>query len=275
MVPLRLESTRLPQKVLKKIGKMSLAEMTVSSALRAVANRKDVCVIAAVDDKETSKVLQSLEDRVEIIATAPSLPSGTDRVAEAARIFFKKYPPLRSQVKGIVNLQGDTPFAGARGLMAVVNYFCESTESQLKTSPFVTLSEEWPLKIAVNDLSKVKVICNRAREAIYFSRYPIPYSRTKVSDVLKKTKKQNTEPTLAMEMHIGVYGYTPQALARFVSSAPTELEVLEGLEQLRALWLGIPILVFKTFADSGESFAGIDTAKDLLWARNFQKRKKK
>ena len=80
---------------------------------------------------------------------------------------------------------------------------------------------------------------------------------------------KKTKPTCFL--HIGLYGYTLESLTRFCAQPPVALELQEGLEQLRAMWLGIPILVMTTTLKSGESFRGIDSRQDLLWARRFVK----
>ncbi len=259
VVPLRLASERLPKKVLAKIGTQSLGSHTLARTLKAVAQfGTKVRVVAAVDSERVQAALQTEVPKLQVIMTSPDLASGTDRVAAAAAIVQRSDPSFRPI--GIVNVQGDTPFVGSDGLRQVVEYFCESSSEQLKSHPICTLAQEWEGEL--RDPSKVKVLVNQRFEAIYFSRLAIPYSR-------KKPKGTDRIPML----HIGVYGYTPEALAEFCVHKVSPLEVHEGLEQLRALDLGMKILVFKTEAGRGESFRGIDTAEDLSWARRFVKKR--
>jgi len=262
VVPLRLASTRLPRKVLARIGQSSMGALTIAKTLSAselLGGRVQVC--AAVDAEETRQTLKKEFPKLKVIMTSPDLASGTDRVAAALAELRREDPQLNP--KGVVNVQGDTPFVGTEGLIQVGRYFLESPEAQLQTHGICTLAQTWEGDL--KDLSKVKVLVNRHQEAIYFSRFPIPYSRVKAS--------KNSKAPVIPQLHIGVYGFTPKALAQFCAHKATPLESHEGLEQLRALDLGLKILVFETSPRAHESFRGIDTKEDLLWARNFARRK--
>jgi 3-deoxy-manno-octulosonate cytidylyltransferase (CMP-KDO synthetase) len=107
---------------------------------------------------------------------------------------------------------------------------------------------------AFADPGVVKVVCDRRGRALYFSRSLIPYPRTRTSD-------------FAVFEHIGLYAYSQECLFRLSRLAPTPLEKIEGLEQLRALENGIPIQVVET-ACTGE-LVSVDTREDLERVRRI------
>jgi len=261
VVPLRLASTRIPRKVLADIHGKSLAERTVSRVLAAFVNQPRVRVIAAVDAEETLIQLTKAFPQLQAVLTDPDLPSGTDRAFAAVGRYCETHPEAIRSLKGVINVQGDMPFVGKVGLRSLADFVIENWTAGDAES-MATLSESWPENRDYADASAVKVIMDRSGRAIYFSRHPIPYSKTSFAE-------DSEFPDPAGDLHLGVYAYTVAALARFCSHAPVALERGEGLEQLRAQWLGIPIQVLRTEAAKDESFRGIDTPRDLAWARAF------
>ncbi len=266
VVPLRLKSERVPEKILKDISGQALCIRTLNRALAAFADDPSVKVIAAVDSAKTQAFIQKKLPSVEVLLTDPALPSGTDRVFAATGLYLQKHPQLSQSLKGILNIQGDMPFAGIDGLQAIADFYKSQDNATFKKYPMSTLAEPWSLSVKdYQEAAAVKVISNREGGAIYFSRFPIPHSRIPL--------KPKSTP-LGM-LHVGVYGFTLEALTRFCATAPTDIERTEGLEQLRALWLGMNIFVIRTQTKAKESFRGVDTPKDLLWAKQFLNRKKK
>jgi len=264
VIPMRLASTRLEKKMLAQIGDLSVSQRCVGRALEIFNDVEQVKVIVAVDSVQLKEHILKAHPEVEIQITNAQIPSGTDRVFEAFCQYLTDKKIEQSRFSGIINLQGDVPFVAKEGLQRVARYFLESDSEQLIQNPIVTLAQNFTSDLNFEDPSAVKVISDRFGRALYFSRFPIPYSKVPYcaqADLVPEAK-----------LHVGVYGYTPQMLAQFCSHAPTPLELLEGLEQLRALWLGARILVFQTECDSGESYRGIDTIKDLEWAKNFAKK---
>lgn len=261
VIPLRLASVRVPKKILADIGGQTLSERTVGQALKAFRDEPSVRVLAAVDSELVAGKLRAKFPSLEVIVTDPQLPSGTDRVCAAVRQWLEANPGAKAALKGVLNIQGDMPFAGLAGLREAARYFVTAAPTDLARHPMVTLAQDWPAGSNYADLAAVKVISAASGTAIYFSRHPIPHSR----EPLKKGAKP------AGQLHLGLYGYTLEALARLAAHEPIDLERAEGLEQLRALWLGIPILVIPTAPGEGEDFRGIDTPKDLSWARRFAK----
>jgi len=256
VVPLRLASVRVPQKILQPIHKTPLAVRTVGRVLQAFENNTEVAVLAAVDSPLTKEVLQKNFPTLEVMLTDAELPSGTDRVFAASSLFLKKHPEVKNQLKGIINVQGDMPFVGTEGLKSIVNYYLDSSDAQLKAVPMATLAESWPFEgenaLDYESPSAVKVLSDHNEIAIYFSRHPIPCA----------------------DLHIGVYGYTFSTLNEICGSAPVPLELEERLEQLRELWLGIKIRVLPTTCESHDSNRGMDTPEDMQWAERFANKHK-
>ncbi len=255
VVPFRRQSTRIPEKIYYPVtGSDPLCVHVMKKTMRAVANQKDTQVLAAVDDVKTAELLKNVLAEENIILTDPALPSGTDRVYAASKIYCSQKNINFYDLNAIVNIQGDMPFMSESALKSLWPRFADWKKSdKLMLTPY----ESWPQDSDPNDLGNVKIATNKKNEALYFSRHPIPCSREFNSQALK--------------MHVGVYAYTANALEHFCKSKPTDLEKLEGLEQLRALYEGIPIECIHVTCLSNESFRGIDTPSDLVWAKEWEK----
>ncbi len=172
---------------------------------------------------------------VEVKMTAPELPTGSDRVWQA----ISEFP-----CDIVVNIQGDEPLIQASMLDALVEPLIKDSELEMST-----LGRQ----ISIEDLASqqtAKIILNSQHEAQYFSRFPIPYSRESAS------RRNDLSGCLK---HIGIYAYRKNFLEKYCSHPPVELELLEGLEQLRALYLGARIRVVKVDYDSW----GVDTPEDV------------
>lgn len=263
VVPLRLASMRVPRKVLADVSGRTLAERTMGRVIEAFAEHPRVRVFAAVDHEETLISLSKAFPGLSVLLTDPELPSGTDRVFAAVMRYCDSHPGAAKALKGVINVQGDMPYVGLEGLRRLAGYVLEAW-SPKGGELMATLSETWPEERDYSDPAAVKVITDRSGRAIYFSRHPIPYSKFAFGEDAEF-------PETAGDMHLGVYAYTLQALARFCSHAPVAIERAESLEQLRAQWLGIPIQVLRIEAAVGESFRGVDTPADMAWARSFAK----
>ena len=174
------------------------------------------------------------------IRTRKDHASGLDRVAEAAGLL--EDGSSRDPEAVVVNVQGDEPFVSPEGLARLIALF-ERPEVRMGTLAAPFPRGEDPL-----DPSRVKVVVDRDGRALYFSRSPIPYG---------------SGPEMASLLHVGVYAYRRRTLLELAALAPVPLERAERLEQLRALWNGIPIHV--AVGDYGS--IGIDTPADLERAR--------
>lgn len=255
VVPLRRKSVRLEEKIFSKIRERELCLHVIDRLQESLKDFSGFEILAAIDDEKTRDVLKDRLRQDQIIMTNPALPSGTDRVYAAAKIYaLEKSIPFEN-LKAVVNVQGDMPFLSIKGLkkfwLRVMEW--QDNNPDLILTPY----ENWPEHADEKDLGNVKIVTDKTGRALYFSRYPIPCSRASDRSALK--------------MHVGIYAYTPSAIEKFCRVNPTSLEKLEGLEQLRALYENIPIECICIGCDSGESFRGIDTHDDLKWAQSFKK----
>jgi 3-deoxy-manno-octulosonate cytidylyltransferase (CMP-KDO synthetase) len=235
VIPARYGSTRLPAKALADIDGMPM----VVRVWRQVSMARSIeRVIVATDDERIAAPVRAAGG--EAMMTSPAHQSGTDRIAEVAgKVHADIY----------LNVQGDQPFTDPRDLDAVAAPMLSDASIDMATlaTPIADLEE-------FRNPTKVKVVCDVAGNALYFSRSPIPHARD-VEGV----------PAGALR-HIGIYAYRRDFLLRFASLAPGKHEQLEKLEQLRALENGYRIRVVASVSPSLE----IDTAEDLARARRSQ-----
>jgi 3-deoxy-manno-octulosonate cytidylyltransferase (CMP-KDO synthetase) len=195
--------------------------------------------VVATDAEEVAEVCRAMGAPVEL--TSPDHPSGTDRVAEVARL--EKY----SGYGVIANIQGDEPLLKEAHLGAAIELVRDrGWEIGTCATPLMDMEIR-------KDPGVVKVVRARSGRALYFSRSPIPYKR----DEKPSPEELGREPFLR---HIGIYAYTPEALENWVAQAPSPLEELEKLEQLRPLGSGARIGV----AVVGAADPGVDTPADVL-----------
>lgn len=237
VVPARRGSTRLPLKMLADLGGEPLIVRTWRRAAAASPGE----VIVATDDRDIAEACARAGARCEM--TSADHASGTDRIAEVASSL--DWGP--DQI--VINLQGDEPFMPAANLQAVVHALEKDARADV-----ATLVE--PLSDAedFHNPAVVKVVRGADDGALYFSRAPIPYPRD---------DRRQVPPACALR-HLGLYAYRVRALAAMAAAPPSPAEQAEGLEQLRALELGLRIVA----ADAPVSVPpGIDTAADLEAAR--------
>jgi len=231
VIPARLGSTRLPRKPLQQLKGKPLIVRTAESCLKITEK-----VIVTTDSKEVAEALKNIN--VEVVMTPSELPSGTDRVFEAVK---------EKNVKYIINVQGDEPFVKKEHVLPVAKALLEGkAEFATVAAPFSSIEE-------AESPHNVKVIRDKNNYALYFSRSLIPFPRD---------GKPNASTFLK---HVGIYGYTKEALERFVSWDRGKLEEIEKLEQLRILENGEKIYV----ADVPSAPFGIDTAEDLKRAEKI------
>ncbi len=235
VIPARYGSTRLPAKALADINGVPM----VVRVWRQVSMARSIeRVIVATDDERIAVPVRAAGG--EAMMTSPAHQSGTDRIAEVAgKVHADIY----------INVQGDQPFTDPRDLDAVVAPMLSDASIDMATlaTPIADLEE-------FRNPTKVKVVCDGAGNALYFSRSPIPHPRD-----------LEGVPPGALR-HIGIYAYRREFLLKFASLAPGKLEQLEKLEQLRALENGYRIRVVASVSPSLE----IDTAEDLDRARHSQ-----
>jgi len=239
-IPARYAASRLPGKPLRLIGREPLVLHVARRALAAGA--RDVWV-AADDDR----IAQALEHSgVRIAMTSPDHASGTDRLAECARIAGWSEDTI------VVNLQGDEPFAPAAGIRAAAQTLANSN------ADMATLAAPIDDVETLFDPNAVKLVRADDGTALYFSRAPIPWPR----DAFMQDRTKMPEGGHWLR-HIGIYAYRAGFLQRFAALPPGRLERIESLEQLRVLEAGHRIAVALT----PEPFPpGVDTPEDLARA---------
>lgn len=200
-------------------------------------------VVVATDSEQVADVCRALGAPVEM--TSSEHPSGTDRVAEVAdRPAYRDY-------EFIANVQGDEPMLKEAHLRSAIDLVRDGGW-QVGTCATPLLTDE-----ARKDASVVKVVRAASGRALYFSRAPIPYKR----DEKPAGDELGREPFLR---HVGIYAYTRAALEDWVALAPSPLERLELLEQLRPLEAGIRIGV----SIVGAADPGVDTPADVIRMEN-------
>ena len=239
VIPARLAATRLPRKPLRLLAGAPLV-VRVWERVRdmAVADR---CVVAT-DAPEIAQVVR--DAGAECVLTRADHPSGTDRVAEVVAL------PEYAGYGAIVNVQGDEPFVSADAVRGAVSMVTSGA------FPLGTAAVPAPAAILAQP-NTVKVVTADDGRAMYFSRAPIPWLRD-ANDAADAARRD-----ALVRQHVGVYAYTPDALAAWVRLAPHPLELVERLEQLRPLAAGLAMGV-AVVADAGAS--GIDTEDDLARA---------
>jgi 3-deoxy-manno-octulosonate cytidylyltransferase (CMP-KDO synthetase) len=249
IIPARYSSTRFPGKPLVPLkGKPLIQHVYENSKGARLADD----VIVATDSETIFERVLSFGGRA--VMTSPVHPSGTDRIAEVAASM--KYDI-------IVNVQGDEPLIRPEMIDDVIDILsdCEADMGTL-VKKIDNPSELW-------DPNVVKVVFNDQGFALYFSRSPIPYHRDEwkgllftVCDLVPQNgapKKSSTFWGNSVFKHIGIYSYRREALLRLAGMRPTRLEVIERLEQLRALENNMKIKVRETLFET----IGVDTPEDM------------
>jgi len=235
IIPARLHSTRLPEKVLLDIAGKPMIEH-VYRAARKAPNISEVYI--ATDSAEVQKVCQRFTSQV--ILTREDHPSGTDRLAEAV---------ARIACDAVVNVQGDEPLMEP----ALITRIAEAlAEGETMVSAMHRITD--PTELRSPD--SVKVVVDRSGHALYFSRASIPYHRDRPDEIWDRFPHYK---------HVGIYGFSREFLLRYAAMEPTPLEQAEKLEQLRVLENGYPIKMIET----DYTPVGVDTPEDLARVREM------
>ncbi len=226
VIPARYESRRFPGKPLVEVAGKPVIKWVWEAAMVASTVHT---VVVATDDPRVYEAVKGWGGFVDM--TPPDLPSGTDRVAEVAkRMRGYRY---------VINLQADEPTITPEVIDSLVRALEEDPSADMAT-PAVPVSRE-----EVENPNRVKVIIDHEGYALYFSRALIPYP-------------YKAEPGHYLK-HLGVYAFRRQLLLDFAHHRPTSLERVEGLEQLRALEIGMRI---KVVLVEGR-FWPVDTPEDI------------
>jgi 3-deoxy-manno-octulosonate cytidylyltransferase (CMP-KDO synthetase) len=224
VIPARLASTRLPRKVLREIAGKPMVEWVWRAAMGS--GQMDE-VLVATDSEEVAEACRERE--IPVAMTSSECASGSDRVYEVSR---------QVEAEIYVNIQGDEPLLTPGHFAPLLALFVRP-EVQVST-----ISVPCPAEDIANP-NAVKVVAADGR-ALYFSRSTIPFDRDRVG-------------FSGYRKHLGLYAYRKSALKQFAALAPSPLEQIERLEQLRLLENGISIYVGEAEGDS----IGVDTEDDL------------
>jgi 3-deoxy-manno-octulosonate cytidylyltransferase (CMP-KDO synthetase) len=229
VIPARYQSTRLPGKILADIAGHPMIEHVYR---RATAARLVHGVVVATDDDRIAGAVRAFGGAA--IMTRADHVSGTDRIAEVVSA-------LRCRL--VLNLQGDEPLIEPDTIDAAVKPLLEDSTLDMSTisRPFAGVEE-------FRSPNVVKVVTSARGDALYFSRAPIPASVSPASSM----------PSVA-RAHVGLYVYRRETLLKLATLPAAPLEIVESLEQLRALAHGIRIRVVET----KHAAAGVDTPEDL------------
>jgi 3-deoxy-manno-octulosonate cytidylyltransferase (CMP-KDO synthetase) len=241
LIPARYASSRLPGKALADIaGK----PMVVRVAERARASGAGAVWIATDDERIRTA---AGGHGCDAIMTRADHASGTDRLAEAAERLALADDAI------VVNVQGDEPLIPPELIGRLAHALAQRTAASIATAA-----------VAIADVDElfnpnaVKVVCDHAGYALYFSRAPIPFARDAFGAGGRPTGR--LPEGLPAYRHLGIYAYRVGFLRAYARHAPAAIERFEALEQLRALWYGHRIAV--VVADAAPP-PGVDTPEDL------------
>ena len=235
IIPARYASTRFPGKPLVRINGKTMINLVYNQAIKVFQD-----VYVATDDKRIFDEVISFGGKV--VMTKKKHKSGTDRCAEAV---VKIEEVEQKTFDVIINIQGDEPFIKTEQLSEIRKIF------RFKKTQIATLAKPINNKDDIFNPNKPKLILNNKNEAIYFSRFPLPY--------LRGVRNDRWVSRHLYYKHIGLYGYRKDILAEITKIEQTPLEKAESLEQLRWIEHGYKIKVAFTEHES----ISIDTPKDL------------
>lgn len=249
VIPARYASSRLPGKPLLDIAGKPMIQHVYERAVQSGATE----VVIATDDERIRQVAADFGALV--CMTAAHHPTGTDRLAEVARL--RDYTDQHI----IVNLQGDEPLMPP----ALIRQVAGNLQSHPQASA-ATLCERITSSAELFDPHLVKVVMDKHGYALYFSRAPIPWDR----DAFKQAQGVPDALPACSEhyRHIGLYAYRAEFLQDYVQWPPCIIEQAESLEQLRILWNGHTLHVAEALENPG---IGIDTPDDLARVQQLLK----
>ena len=228
LIPARYQSSRYPGKPLvglRGVGGASkpLIQRSVEAA-RRVAGVSDVFV--TTDDERIADACSAFG--VGVIMTSPECRNGTERCAEALGSLHD--PEL------VINFQGDALLTPAGFVESLIARMRDDSDALVATPAMRLRSEEvrsLQAEEAAGRVGGTSVVTDNQGSALYFSKRLIPHLPARALDCVMSP----------VRLHVGVYAYRPEALERYVATPVSELESLEGLEQLRFLTAGIPMAV--------------------------------
>ena len=234
VIPARLNSTRLHNKLLRDICGKTLIRRTYEATKDS--NLFDN-VLVVTNSEEIVVELQN--NKISYLFDKNEYETGTDRIAAVAH-------EIDADI--IINVQGDEPFVRSNTIESIINVFKNNLDNSIKIVSVMT-----PIKddLELNNPNNVKVITDMSNNAVYFSRYPIPF-------------KKNINTSIAHK-HVGIYAFRKDILLKFSKLNISDLEASEKIEALRLVENNIKIKMI----NSKDLFIGIDTEEDLQKAIKF------
>ncbi len=246
VIPARYASTRLPAKPLLDLGGRPMIQWVIDAACQSAADE----VLVATDDARIAAAARDPRSPARSLAamTRADHLSGTDRIAEVARTRGWDGRTV------VVNVQGDEPQLPPQLIDQVASLLERHTDADIATlcTPITSVHE-------FLDPNVVKVVTGRGSVALYFSRAPIPWHRDGAAHGLASQTS-----ILGAQRHLGIYAYRVDALRTLTAMPPSDLEVTEKLEQLRALQAGMRLVVGIAAVPPP---AGVDTEADVARVR--------
>lgn len=242
IIPARMHSTRLPNKMVLDVCGEPLIIRTAKQALKS--NATDV--IVATDHQQILDICKQYS--VNAVLTSDKHTSGTDRLAEVVKILNLSNDEI------IINVQGDEPLIEPELINDLAKFISE------KKSPIATLAH--PINEDIFNPNIVKTVLDAKQNALYFSRAPIPYYR----DGYANLNNYSLPTNLPVLRHVGIYAYSVEFLNKYTTLTHSPIEMVESLEQLRALYHGynISVLTINT-----PPKPGVDTLEDLEKVRQL------
>ncbi|HEX5259408.1 MAG TPA: manno-octulosonate cytidylyltransferase [Sphingomicrobium sp.] len=228
LIPARYASSRYPGKPLVELkGATGIAKPLIRRSVEAARRVRGVSgVFVVTDDERIAEACAPAQ--VGVIMTSPECRNGTERCAEALAQLHE--PEL------VINFQGDALLTPPSFVEALIEHMKSDADAMVATPAIRLRSDEVRALQAEESAGRVggtTVVTDNEGRALYFSKRLIPH-------LPNSALASGMSP---VRLHVGVYAYGPQALGRYVSTAVSELETLEGLEQLRFLAAGIPVAV--------------------------------
>jgi 3-deoxy-manno-octulosonate cytidylyltransferase (CMP-KDO synthetase) len=243
-VPARLESSRLPNKVMADIGGLPMLQRVLQACAQASTPK---AVVLCTDSDQLADLARSWG--FQALLTSPTCDSGSERIASVAEAMIELAGGT-AETTLIINVQGDQPFIDAAVIDAMASEFNRRSPTPEVLTPVYRMGAD-----KVHNPNVVKTLLAADGRALYFSRSAVPHVRG--------VDPEHWHQHAPYWGHVGIYGYRADVLQRWNCLPHSPLEHTEKLEQLRLIEAGIDI---GTFPVDGESLS-VDTAEQLEQAR--------
>ena len=256
-IPGRLESSRLPNKLLLELGGKSIITRVFENCLKAFDKNK---IIFCTDSETLSN--KAKEFKIHSIITKKECQSGSERIASICEQLIKRANGIDANENSIqekiikntliINVQGDQPFIDPMILKKMIDFCFKKDNIPLLTTPIYKLGKK-----DIHNPNVVKTLLNNKNQAIYFSRSALPH--------LRGIDEKNWYKNNTYYGHIGIYGYRADILLNWFEFGKSNLENCEKLEQLRLIDSGFN---YETFLTEGQHLS-IDTEKQYFEAQKM------